>query len=125
MYSYSFPIEALKILRNGQHQDVIEYIKSYNNDGEFMYGIESDPYRLSMKEKMYNLLLDDRHSGGSWGFTIRAVQAVLLNYWTDQDLLDAKEKEEERYQLWLNEHPEIKERIEKERAEVLAENHIS
>ena len=115
----------LKGVRNGQHQDVIEYIKSYNNDGGFMYGIETDPYRLSMKEKMYNLLLDDRHSGGSWGFTIRAVQAVLLNYWTDQDLLDAKEKEEERYQLWLDEHPEIKERIEKERAEVLAENHIS
>ena len=121
MYSYELPINALRVLREGEHEDVMHYIKTFYGEGGFMYSEETDPYQIAMKEKMEQLLDDSGHSGGSWGFTLRAVQAVLKGTWTDQDLLDAKEKEDERYQLWLAKNPWIAQRINTERAEVLAE----
>ena len=121
MYSYNLPIDALKTLREGEHEDVMHYIKTFHGEGGFMYSEETDPYRIAVKEKMDKLLDDGCHSGGSWGFTLRAVQAVLRGTWTDQDLFEAREQEDERYQLWLAENPLIAERMERERAEVLAQ----
>ena len=121
MYSYELPINALRILREGEHEDVMHYIKTFYGEGGFMYSEETDPYRIAIKGKMQQLLDDGGHSGGSWGFTLRSVQAVLNGTWTDQDLLDAKEQQDERYKLWLAENPLIAAQWEKQRAEVLAE----
>jgi hypothetical protein len=121
MYSYELPINALRILREGEHEDVMHYIKTFHGEGGFIYGEETDPYRIAMKEKMQQLLDDGGHSGGSWGFMLRLVQAVLKGTYTFQDLLDSKEKEDERYQLWLAQNAWAAERINRERAEVLAE----
>ena len=99
MYSYDLPINALKLLKEGEHTDVIDYIKKYDLDGWFMYGRERDLYLQAMNDKMNKLLDDDdSHSGDSWGFMMRLVQAVLVGTYTMQDLILAREMQEERHQ---------------------------
>ena len=94
MYSYELPINALRVLREGDHEDVMHYIKNPNNN---IFGIETDPYLIAIQDKMEKLLDDGSHIGGSWSFTLRLVQAVLCGTYTDQDLLECKQKEDERY----------------------------
>ena len=99
MYSYDLPINALKLLKEGEHTDVIDYIKKYDLDGWFMYGRERNLYLQVMNDKMNKLLDDDgSHSGDSWGFMMRLVQAVLVGTYTMQDLILAREMQEERHQ---------------------------
>lgn len=127
MYSYDLPINALQLLKEGEHMDVIDYIKKYDLDGGFMYGKEPDLYLQAMHEKMNKLLDDGTHSGGSWGFMMRLVQAVLVGTYTLQDLIGARDMQEERRQKMMMEceqhMAELKEQW--ERAQVLAEQVVT
>jgi hypothetical protein len=115
MYGYKLPIDALRVLREGEHEDIMNYIKMDNNN---ILGIEIDPYLLAIQKKMNKLLNDDEnHSGGSWCFTLSIVRAVLCGTYTDEELLADKRKEDEEYELFLKRREEqeqyqrIKERV--------------
>jgi hypothetical protein len=126
MYSYDLPINALQLLKEGEHMDVIDYIKKYDLDGGFMYGKEPDLYLQAMNEKMNKLLDDGTHSGASWGFMLRLVQAVLVGTYTLQDLIGARDMQEERRQKMMMEceqhMTELKERC--ERAQVVTKKEM-
>lgn len=111
MYSYNLPINALRILREGEHQDVMHYIKNYNLYGGFMYGLETDTSLKSIQDKMQKLLDDGSHSGGSWGFMMRLVQAVLVGSCTDEYLLEAQKIEDEHYRQIMIQREEKKARM--------------
>jgi len=97
MYSYDLPVEALRVLREGKHEDIMNYIKMSNKN---ILGVETDPHLIAIQNKMGNLLDDDgRHSGGSWCFTLSIVRAILCGTYTDEELLEAKRKEDEECEL--------------------------
>lgn len=70
-------IEALDVLANPKNADVVEYIKSFDGDGGFMYTRETEPRRIELKKKMETIIDERPHSGASWGCMLRAVQASL------------------------------------------------
>jgi hypothetical protein len=71
-------IEALDILANSKNADVIEYIKTFDGDGGFMYTRETEPNRIALKNKMETIINQGPHSGASWGCMLRAIQASLI-----------------------------------------------
>jgi hypothetical protein len=72
-------IKALTLLKNGEHTDIIEHIKTFDGERGFMYTIEDDPTRIEISEKMSHLLdSHGNHSGASWGYMLRLIQAILL-----------------------------------------------
>ncbi len=104
MYGYKLPIDALRVLREGEHEDIMNYIKNPKSN---IFGIETDPYLLAIQKKMDKLLNDDGyHSGGSWCFTLSIVRAVLCGTYTDEELLADKRKEDEEYELFLKQREE-------------------
>ena len=71
-------IEALDVLAKKKNADVVEYIKTFDGDGGFMYTQETDPKRIALKNKMETIIDQGPHSGASWGCMLRAIQASLI-----------------------------------------------
>jgi len=71
-------IEALDVLANSKNADVVEYIKTFDGDGGFMYTRETEPNRIALKNKMETIINQGTHSGASWGCMLRAIQASLI-----------------------------------------------
>lgn len=86
MYGFGYPINALRVLRQGEHNDVMEYIKA----GGFS---SRDGKDQQMEDKLDRLLEDGSHTGGSWTFMLNVVQSVLVGEYTDAELQEAYEDE--------------------------------
>jgi hypothetical protein len=93
-------LNALDILAEPANIDVVNYIKTFNGDGGFMYTRETDPIRITLKKKMETIIDDTPHSGASWGYMLRVVQAVLNGKYTYEQLVINKKIEDERYAEW-------------------------
>jgi hypothetical protein len=105
MSFYKQTLEVLDKLSINQ-QDVAEYIKSFGDDQAFMYAEETDPERIALQIKMKKLD-DGTHSGCSWGYMMRTVQSVLRGVNSYEDIVIAKNKQEERYLEILKEDAEM------------------
>jgi len=93
--------KALDILR--EHNEITEYIKSFDENGGFMYTTEKLPTRMVLKQQMEELLDDGSHSGASWGCMMRTVQAVLNGVVTVEQLREEDRRSNERYEAYLRE----------------------
>ena len=96
------------MLRRGEHQDVMDYIKNFNGSGGFMYN-NSAEYALVSAKAGALLDPDGMHSGSSWGCMLRTIQAVLNGETTVEELREQDKQSDERYRLYLIEQ-EIKEK---------------
>lgn len=84
--TYSQVLTALDRLTAYPH--LAEYIKSFNGDGGFMFTVETHPQRKAYQTQLSDLLDSNRmHSGSSWAFMLRGVQAVLMGAFTREWLL--------------------------------------
>ena len=114
-------IEALDVLANPMNADVIEYIKSFDGNGGFMYTLETDPIRIALKEKMETVIDARPHSGSSWGCMLRLIQASLngVEGYSYEHLITEKnrlrDEEEQVNNEWLKIIGEEKERVEEGR----------
>ena len=93
--------KALDILR--EHNEITEYIKSFDGNGGFMYTKENEPKRVALQGQMEDLLNDGSHSGASWGCMIRIVQSVLNGVITVEQLREEDRRSNERYEAYLRE----------------------
>jgi len=93
-------LDALDILANPKNIDVVEYIKSFNEYGGFMYTKETTPLRIATQKKMDDLLDDGTHSGASWGCMLRNIKASLngVNGYSYEQIVTAKNKERDQVQ---------------------------
>lgn len=94
--SYAQVLSGLDILQ--EHKDISEYIKNFYGNGGFMFTRETDPIKIQLSDDMEDLLNDGSHSGSSWGWMMRVIQAVLNGNATKEEIieLDIKQKEEYR-----------------------------
>jgi len=95
-YMYGISLNGLDKLRQEENHDVLEYIKSFDNDGGFMFNRETTTERIIIKNKMEELLDDGSHSGASFGCMMRIIQSVLIGVNTCQDLLKKIEEDEKK-----------------------------
>jgi hypothetical protein len=95
-------INAIYLLKNGEHQDVMDYIKNFNGNGGFMYNNDAEYHAVSAKA---DALLDANgmHSGGSWGCMLRTIQAVLNGETTVEELREQDKQIDEKYRLYMAE----------------------
>ena len=97
--SNSQAIEAIYLLRRGEHQDVMNYIKNFNGNNGFMFN--NDKNYADVRQKTEDLLdSNSGHSGGSWGCMLRTIQAVLNNKITLEQLIEEDRISNERYLEW-------------------------
>jgi hypothetical protein len=97
-------INALTLLKNGEHTDIIEYIKTFNGERGFMYTLERDPKRIEISERMSDLLNSHgNHSGASWGCMLRLIQALLLGKVSIEELNEEDRISDERYKVYCEE----------------------
>ena len=97
-------INGFTLLKNGEHTDIMEYIKTFDGPYGFMYTLESDPIKNEISEKMSDLL-DSRgnHSGASWGCMLRIIQALLLDKVSIEELNEEDRISDEKYRLYCEE----------------------
>ena len=93
--------KSLDILR--EHNEITEYIKSFDGNGGFMYTKENEPKRIALQGQMEDLLNDGSHSGASWGCMMRTIQAVLNEVITVEQLREEDRRSNERYEMYLRE----------------------
>ena len=97
-------INAVTLLKNGEHTDIIEYIKTFDGERGFMYTIEHDPKRIEISEKMSDLLdSHGNHSGASWGYMLRLIQAILLDKVSIEELIEEDRISNEHYMIYCQE----------------------
>lgn len=121
--SFSEIVQALAVLDD--YPEISEYIKTYNNSGGFMFGRETDPIRIELHDKMESLLDDGHHSGSSWGWTLRNIQAVLNGTFSREQVMEAYEnekKENELYRIQRSEEDKLTEELSKANAEEVGAN---
>lgn len=90
-------LHALDILAEPINIDIVNYIKTFNGDGGFMYTRETVPERIALQNKMTKVIDDSHHSGASWGYMLRLIQAVLDGKYTYEQLVIHKQIEDEKY----------------------------
>ena len=105
MSFYKQTLEVLDALSIDK-QDIAEYIKSFGDDPAFLYAEETDPARIALQIKMKKLD-DGTHSGCSWGYMMRTVQSVLRGVNSYEDIVIAKNQQEERYRQIMKEDAEM------------------
>jgi hypothetical protein len=115
--SNSQAIEAIYLLRRGEHLDVMNYIKNFNSRGGFMYNDDAEYAVVSQKTED---LLDSNgmHSGGSWGCMLRTIQAVLNRETTVEQLIEEDRISDERYLEWKREQAQQAQAQAQEKAQV-------
>ena len=77
-----------------EYPAIVEYIKSFNGEHGFMYTTETDPVKIDLQKRMNQLLDDDTHSGASWGYMMRLIQAVLNGVTTRENILESMRRED-------------------------------
>ncbi len=114
--SNSQAIEAIYLLRRGEHLDVMNYIKNFNSRGGFMYNDDAEYAVVSQKTED---LLDSNgmHSGGSWGCMLRTIQTVLNGETTVEQLIEEDRISDERYLEWKREQAQQAQAQEKAQAQ--------
>ena len=95
-YMFQMSLNGIDKLYQKENHDVLEYIKSFDNDGGFMFNTEITTERISIKNKMEELLDDGSHSGASFSCMMRIIQSVLTGVNTCQDLLKKIEEDEKK-----------------------------
>lgn len=101
--SNSQAIQAIYLLRRGEHQDVMYYIKNFNGENGFMFN--NDNNYADVRQKTEDLLDSNHgHSGGSWGCMLRTIQAVLNNKITIEQLIEEDRISNERYLEWKRQY---------------------
>ena len=96
-------INALTLLKNGEHTDIMEYIKTFNGERGFMYTLEHDPKRIEISERMSDLLNSDgNHSGSSWGCMLRLIQALLLGKVSIEELIEQDRIKDVKDSIYFN-----------------------
>ena len=94
-------INGLTLLKNGEHTDIMEYIKTFDGPYGFMYTLEHDPKLVEISEKMSDLLdSHGNHSGSSWGCMLRTIQALLLGKVSIEELNEQDRISDEKYRLY-------------------------
>ena len=106
-------LEALDVLANLSNSDVAEYIKTFNGKDGFSYTVETEPSRIALKKKMETIIDESPHSGASWGWMLRLIQAVLNGVYTYEQLVIEKNKQDEEYVIWRREY-ELKKELEQQ-----------
>ena len=92
--SYRYIIEGLASLES--HPDLMEYIKSFDGAGGFMYTIITDPAKKQLENRLSDILdSHGMHSGGSWGCMLRGIQAVLCGAVSRAYMIEKMNEEEE------------------------------
>ena len=86
-------IQGLNVLE--KRQDIVEYIKSFDGNGGFMYSEETDSERIRLKKDMEKILDDGSHSGASWGWMMRVIQSVLTGVVKKEEILKQIQEEKE------------------------------
>jgi len=88
-------IKALTLLKNGEHTDIIEHIKTFEED---------DLNRIEISEKMSHLLdSHGNHSGASWGYMLRLIQSILLGKVSIEELIEEDRISDELYRVYCEE----------------------
>ena len=110
-------IKALDVLV--EYPDLQAYIKDFYGHGGFMFTQETEPHRIDYAARLEKLLdSDGMHSGGSWGFMLRGVQAILNGVLSRERLLEEAAEEEAHMQKMRAKNEELrKERAEQAQAE--------
>ena len=97
--SYTSTLNALDVLVEYPH--LSEYIKNFDGPAGFMYTPETDPQRRAYAKQLDDVLdPDGSHSGGSWGFMLRGIQAVLMGTWTREYLVEQIAKQKRKIAEW-------------------------
>ena len=78
-----------------EYPAIVDYIKHFNSPDGFIYTIETDPIKMRLDKQMNDLLDDGSHSGASWGFMLRMIQAVLNGVTTREHILALIREEED------------------------------
>jgi hypothetical protein len=85
-------LEALNILN--KYPELQDYIKTFDSPCGFMYNVENDPVRKRLAKQLDDLLDPCKmHSGASWSYMLRNVQAVLNGVITREYIINQIEKE--------------------------------
>lgn len=85
-------LEALDILI--EYPELQDYIKSFDSPRGFMFNVENDPARKRLVKQLDDLLDPCKmHSGASWSYMLRTVQAVLNGVMTREYIINQIEKE--------------------------------
>ena len=106
--SYKYIIDGLASLES--HPDLIEYIKAFDGSGGFMFTAVTDPAKKQLEKRLDNILdPNGMHSGGSWGFMLRGIQAVLCGTLSRDYFIEKMAQEEEAMNRFHEETQEAQE----------------
>ena len=106
--SYKYIIDGLASLES--HPDLIEYIKAFDGSGGFMFTAVTDPAKKQLEKRLDNILdPNGMHSGGSWGFMLRGIQAVLCGTLSRDYFIEKMAQEEEAMNRFHEETKEAQE----------------
>ena len=100
-------LRSLDILQ--EYPAISEYIKEFNGTHGFMYTRETDPVKIALNVKMEELLDDGSHSGASWGYMMRYIQAVLQGNITLAEVQEKAAEEQAEENLWVAERNRLRE----------------
>ena len=75
-----------------------------------MFTRETDPIKIQLSDDMEELLNDGSHSGSSWGWMMRVIQAVLNGNATKEEIIELDIKQKEEYRV-IEEEYRIREEL--------------
>ena len=100
--TYSQVLNALDCL--AAYPELQEYIRSFDGDGGFMFTVETQPQRKAYQKQLSNLLdSNEMHSGSSWAWMLRGVQAILRGALTREWLLGKIDEQNKRMEEYRRE----------------------
>ena len=92
-------LEAINTLKS--YPEISEYIKNFDGNRGFMYTVETEPEKIQIKAQMEQVLDDGNHTGSSWGWMMRTIQAFLSGVIPYEDIVKAQEEENQQYQQYM------------------------
>jgi len=92
-------LEAINTLKS--YPAISEYIKNFDGNHGFMYTVETEPEKIQIKAQMEQVLDDGSHTGASWGWMMRTIQAFLSGVITYEDIVKQQEEENQQYQYYM------------------------
>uniref|UniRef100_A0A6C0HGI8 Uncharacterized protein n=1 Tax=viral metagenome TaxID=1070528 RepID=A0A6C0HGI8_9ZZZZ len=83
-----------------EYPAIKNYIINFNErPGGFSYTIEKDATKAQLQQQMNTLLDDGSHSGASWSFMLRYIQAILNGTVPYEDFLEDLNNENKKIML--------------------------
>lgn len=92
-------LEAINTLKS--YPAISEYIKTFDGNHGFMYTVETEPEKIQIKAQMEQVLDDGSHTGASWGWMMRTIQAFLSGVIKYEDIVKQQEEENQQYQYYM------------------------